>query len=196
MLSAELLHFKLELRVRIRFRNTKRNGSIRMICQNIITINLLRDLSNAVLLRSDMHTIFDQRKLVFFPRDNGPNPFVVHMLQPTVDVGQLYHNTCIHIHACGLEFLFARWNYRILLYLRKKRLPLVATVRPNAAELLQTLMTKWKNHLNARVFTAPIGIVPLLLRVRLRKMTAISTKVLYPQFSMKVITSTHYAKRH
>ena len=53
--------------------------------------NLLRDLSNAVLLRSDIHTAFDQRKFVFFPKD--PEGFVLHMLEPTSDIGQLYHNT-------------------------------------------------------------------------------------------------------
>ena len=53
--------------------------------------NLLRDLSNAVLLRSDIHTAFDQRKFVFFPKD--PEGFVLYMLEPTSDIGQLYHNT-------------------------------------------------------------------------------------------------------
>lgn len=73
--------------------------------------NLLRDLSNAVLLRSDMHTAFDQRKFVFFPK--GPENFVVHMLEPTTDIGQLYHNTHVSIPQCGLEFLYSSFAWSI-----------------------------------------------------------------------------------
>lgn len=73
--------------------------------------NLLRDLGNAVLLRSDMHTAFDQRKFVFFPKD--PEGFVLHMLEPTSDIGQLYHNTRLNIPQCSLEFLFARFAWSI-----------------------------------------------------------------------------------
>lgn len=73
--------------------------------------NLLRDLSNAVLLRSDIHTAFDQRKFVFFPK--SPEGFVLHMLEPTPDIGQLYHNTRVDIPQCSLEFLFARFAWSI-----------------------------------------------------------------------------------
>ena len=73
--------------------------------------NLLRDLSNAVLLRSDMHTAFDQRKFVFFPKDSGG--FVLHMLEPTSDIGQLYHNTRVNIPLCSPEFLFARFAWSL-----------------------------------------------------------------------------------
>ena len=73
--------------------------------------NLLRDLSNAVLLRSDMHTAFDQRKFVFFPKDS--EGFVLHMLEPTTDIGQLYHNTRVNIPQCSVEFLFARFAWSI-----------------------------------------------------------------------------------
>jgi len=73
--------------------------------------NLLRDLSNAVLLRSDMHTAFDQRKFVFFPKDQ--DGFVLHMLEPTSDIGLLYHNTRLNIPQCSLQFLFARFAWSI-----------------------------------------------------------------------------------
>lgn len=73
--------------------------------------NLLRDLGNAVLLRSDMHTAFDQRKFVFFPKDS--EGFVLHMLEPTPDIGPLYHNTRVSIPQCSLEFLFARFAWSI-----------------------------------------------------------------------------------
>ncbi|KAG4439238.1 hypothetical protein IFR05_005276 [Cadophora sp. M221] len=73
--------------------------------------NLQRDLSNAVLLRSDMHTAFDQRKFVLFPK--GAEDFVVHMLGPTTDIGQLYRNTRICIPQCSLEFLYSRFAWAI-----------------------------------------------------------------------------------
>ncbi|KAF7894340.1 hypothetical protein EAF00_007854 [Botryotinia globosa] len=94
------------------------------INQTLDPQNVLRDLSNAVLLRSDIHTAFDQRKLVFFPKisdENGNSDanhrLVVHMLEPTPDIGQLYHNTCVKIPECGLEFLFARFAWSIFPYL-------------------------------------------------------------------------------
>jgi hypothetical protein len=69
--------------------------------------SLLNDLSNVILLRSDLHTAFDERKFVFYPKsDDG---FVVHMLEPTPDLGQLYHN--VHVQRplqCNVRFLYAR----------------------------------------------------------------------------------------
>jgi hypothetical protein len=41
-------------------------------------------------LRSGLHTAFNDRKCTLYPRaDDG---YVVHMLEPTPDIGQLYHN--------------------------------------------------------------------------------------------------------
>jgi hypothetical protein len=77
--------------------------------------HVLRDLSNAVLLRSDIHTSFDQRKFVFFPKD--AEGFALHMLGPTPDIGQLYHNTRVKIPKCRLEFLFARFAWSIFPFL-------------------------------------------------------------------------------
>ncbi|KAH7317341.1 hypothetical protein BKA65DRAFT_361708, partial [Rhexocercosporidium sp. MPI-PUGE-AT-0058] len=73
--------------------------------------NLLRDLSNALLLRSDIHTAFDDRKLVVFPKQAAD--FVVHMLEPTPDIGQIYHNTLLRKPRCSIEFLFARFAWAI-----------------------------------------------------------------------------------
>jgi hypothetical protein len=73
--------------------------------------NLLRDLGNAVLLRSDIHTAFDNRKFVFFPKDR--ESLVLHMLEPTRDIGVLYHNTRLSMPFCSLEFLFARFAWSI-----------------------------------------------------------------------------------
>ena len=77
--------------------------------------NLLRDISNGVLLRSDIHIAFDDRKFVFFPK--GSNGFVVHMLEPTPDIGQLYHNRPVRVPGCSVEFLYARFAWSIFPFL-------------------------------------------------------------------------------
>jgi hypothetical protein len=73
--------------------------------------NLLRDLSNVLLLRSDIHTAFDDRKFVIFPKQAAD--FVVHMLEPTLYIGQIYHNILLRKPRCSIEFLFARFALAI-----------------------------------------------------------------------------------
>lgn len=47
--------------------------------------NLLNDLSNVILLRSDLHAAFNDRKFVLYLKaDNG---YVIYMLKPTPDIG-------------------------------------------------------------------------------------------------------------
>lgn len=76
--------------------------------------NLLNDPSNLILLRSDLHTAFDDRKFVIYPKDGNADSFVVHMLEPTSDIGPLYHNSRTHpIHACRIQFLYARFAWSI-----------------------------------------------------------------------------------
>jgi len=74
--------------------------------------NLLNDLSNVILLRSDLHTAFDDRKFVLYPKaDDG---YVVHMLEPTPDIGQLYHNVKTHpLLQCNPRFLYARFAWAL-----------------------------------------------------------------------------------
>jgi hypothetical protein len=74
--------------------------------------NLWNDLGNVILLRSDIHTVFDERKFVLFPKsDKG---FVVHMLEPTPDLAQLYHNVEVHpLMQCSPQFIFARFAWAI-----------------------------------------------------------------------------------
>ncbi len=102
--------------------------------------NLLRDLSNAVLLRSDMHLAFDQRKFVFFPKDS--DGFVLHMLEPTSDIGKLYHNTRVNIPHCSLEFLFARFAWSMFPSLsgflsRPARSRLVVRINANGERIVE-----------------------------------------------------------
>ncbi|KAK5157629.1 hypothetical protein LTR04_005391, partial [Oleoguttula sp. CCFEE 6159] len=73
---------------------------------------LLWDMSNLTLLRSDLHTAFDDRKFVFFPKSN--DGFSVHMLEPTPDITPLYHNVRVHdLWQCSLQFLYTRLAWAI-----------------------------------------------------------------------------------
>lgn len=80
--------------------------------QSLDSENLLNDLGNLILLRPDLHTAFDERKFVFYPK--GENTFVVHMLAPTPDLAQLYHN--VEVHApfnCHPNFVYAHLAWAI-----------------------------------------------------------------------------------
>lgn len=74
--------------------------------------HLIHDMSNYILLRADLHQAFDDRTLIFFPK--GDNSYVVHMLQPTPDIGKLYHNMCLQpIEECSPQMLYARFAWAI-----------------------------------------------------------------------------------
>jgi len=74
--------------------------------------NLLNDLSNLVLLRSDVHAGFDERKFVFYPK--GQTSFVVHILEPSPDLAQLYHNVEVQMpFNCHPNFLYAHLAWAI-----------------------------------------------------------------------------------
>lgn len=74
--------------------------------------NLLNDMSNLLLLRSDLHKAFDDRIFVFFPKaDDG---FVVHFLKQTTDLGEIHHNSYLHpIPACSPRLLYVRFAWAI-----------------------------------------------------------------------------------
>ena len=52
--------------------------------------NLLDDSNNVVLPQSNLHAAFDDREFVFYPKD--ADTFVVHIVEPTPNLAQLYHN--------------------------------------------------------------------------------------------------------
>lgn len=97
--------------------------------------NLLNDLSNAILLRPDLHAAFDDRKFVFFPKSE--DGFVVHMLEPTPDLAQLYHNVRLQpLWQCNAQFLYARFAWAIFPSLsgflsKPNAAPLVLVVKSN-----------------------------------------------------------------
>ena len=90
--------------------------------------HLLRDHRNAILLRSDIHTTFDRRGFVFFPKLE--DTLAVHMLQATPDYGPAYHNGKVEAGGCAKEFLFARFAWALF--------PLLSGFlsRPNVSRLV------------------------------------------------------------
>lgn len=52
------------------------------------------DVSNAIPMRPDLHKAFDDRIFVLVPKSNH---WVVHFLAPTLNLGNLYHNTEIMV---------------------------------------------------------------------------------------------------
>ncbi|KAL5314418.1 hypothetical protein ACEPPN_018845 [Leptodophora sp. 'Broadleaf-Isolate-01'] len=73
--------------------------------------NLSNDVSNLLLLRSDLHKAFDDRLFCLYPKGNE---FAVHVMEPTRDIGLLYHNTRTHpINACRAEFIYTRFAWSL-----------------------------------------------------------------------------------
>ena len=71
------------------------------------------DSCNAILLRSDIHTIFDQKRLVLVPKISA---FVVHILAPgsTSELVDLYHNVQLQpLAGVAVEYLFARFAWAV-----------------------------------------------------------------------------------
>ena len=52
------------------------------------------DITNAIALRSDLHTTFDAAKFVVVPKQDA---WVAHFTHLTNDLGKLYHNTAVAI---------------------------------------------------------------------------------------------------
>ena len=79
-------------------------------------INELDDVSNAIALRPDIHKAFDQRNFLIARKNSK---WVVHFLQVTEELGDLYHNTPITINdGVSVFFLFARFAWAIFPSLR------------------------------------------------------------------------------
>ncbi|KAI9861207.1 MAG: hypothetical protein M1813_005380 [Trichoglossum hirsutum] len=94
----------------------KKNGMVRYN-QNKFLIGqyLLDDVGNAILLRKDLHSLFDDRKFAFVPKPvGGSADYVSHGLLWTSEFNRLYHNTILHpIPGVRPEFLLARFAWSI-----------------------------------------------------------------------------------
>lgn len=71
------------------------------------------DARNAILLRSDIHTVFDQRRLVVVPKGDS---WVFHVFAPglTGELARLYHNVTLQVLVdVSVECLFARFAWTV-----------------------------------------------------------------------------------
>jgi hypothetical protein len=74
------------------------------------------DLSNVLLLRSDLHIAFDKPRFVFVPKPTShpevPN-FVIHLLEESAELHSLYQNRRLQPIRAGIEMFFARFAWSI-----------------------------------------------------------------------------------
>ncbi|KAF1993929.1 hypothetical protein P154DRAFT_448872 [Amniculicola lignicola CBS 123094] len=103
---------------------------------NVGLANTLDDLSNALLLRTDLHIAFDKPKFVFVPKpssDPSKPQLVTHLIEPSAEMEYLYHNRSLHPLHSSIETLFARFAWSIFPLLdafltgRERRRLLLAT---------------------------------------------------------------------
>ncbi|KAF2728377.1 hypothetical protein EJ04DRAFT_591703 [Polyplosphaeria fusca] len=83
---------------------------------NFGSANTLDDLSNALLLRTDLHIAFDKPKFVFVPKKSADqeNPrLVTHLVEASAELEYLYHNRAMHSLRSSIETLFARFAWTI-----------------------------------------------------------------------------------
>ncbi|KAK5016936.1 hypothetical protein BJ546DRAFT_1013128 [Cryomyces antarcticus] len=79
--------------------------------KRLIGDQVINDLSNVTALRMDLHRAFDSKKLVLVPK---MKEWVVHFIDVTSHLGQLYHNTTIKLHPdISPEHLLARFAWAI-----------------------------------------------------------------------------------
>lgn len=80
---------------------------------------ILDDTSNALLLRADLHQLFDTPKFVFVPKfDNSESQWVTHLLVPSYELGILYHNTALQtIPGVSRECLLGRLAWAIFQFI-------------------------------------------------------------------------------
>jgi len=81
---------------------------------------------NALLLRSDVHTVFDQRRFAIIPKPLPPNKdspvthsLAVHVFSPgsSIQFTKLYHHVALQpLNGISLEYLFARFAWTIFAY--------------------------------------------------------------------------------
>ena len=78
--------------------------------------SLLDDHANLILMRSDLHKAFDDGKFILYPKDT--TGFCLHIMEPSLDLGILYHNARTHpIVNCRPEFLYARFAWSLFRFL-------------------------------------------------------------------------------
>jgi hypothetical protein len=56
--------------------------------------SVIDDHANLILMRSDIHKAFDDGKFILYPKD--VTGFSLHIMEPSLDLGILYHNARTH----------------------------------------------------------------------------------------------------
>ncbi|KAK5140167.1 hypothetical protein LTR04_003128, partial [Oleoguttula sp. CCFEE 6159] len=78
---------------------------------------IVDDIANAIALRSDIHSAFDDRKFLVTRKKSK---WVVHFLEITYELGRLYHNAAIDIDTgVSWDFLLARFAWTIFPHVRQ-----------------------------------------------------------------------------
>ena len=74
------------------------------------------NISNALLLRADLHLAFDKPKFVLVPKPS-PDPehpqIVVHLLEASPELEYLYHNRRLQSVCSSIQMLFARFAWTV-----------------------------------------------------------------------------------
>ena len=83
---------------------------------NVGSANTPDNMSNALLLRTDLHIAFDKPRFVFVPKPSSdpevPN-FVIHLLDESAELHGLYHNRRLQPIRARIETFFARFAWSI-----------------------------------------------------------------------------------
>ncbi|KAI1145119.1 hypothetical protein F4825DRAFT_272870 [Nemania diffusa] len=87
-------------------------------------VNPIDDQTNLLLLRADIHSLYDRNRFIFIPKDDvysGPAAvptLVVHAVvtKGSLEISQYYHNRPLQSHTAGIrrEYLFTRFALSIL----------------------------------------------------------------------------------
>ncbi|KAL8913393.1 MAG: hypothetical protein Q9171_001772 [Xanthocarpia ochracea] len=75
----------------------------------------INNKANVMLLRADLHRAYDKMRFVHVPKRDaqGELRFVTHLIDHSIELGQLYHNAELHTLRVAKEFLFARLAYDV-----------------------------------------------------------------------------------
>ena len=87
-----------------------------MSTYNVGSANTLDDLSNALLLRADLHIAFDKPKFVFYPKQSSDleSPrLITHLLEASAELEHLYHNCELQSTPSSIQTYFARFAWAI-----------------------------------------------------------------------------------
>lgn len=96
------------------------------------TTRVIDDVRNGLLLRQDLHSTFDRAVFCLAVKEGVVVP---HFLEPTYELGALYHNTTFRLPAADpcVEFVWARFAWSII--------PLAASFDANPARRASALVT-------------------------------------------------------